>query len=246
RIINNTIGEHRIFAGTVIFRDRLEARRCKDTDLLSGIKDQYSTGKAIAYWTDGSLKHSNADTRAILGAGVVHQARNKLGKSKWKIYSYELGEATGSSSDAELFGVAAALGLAVERVLRSEAGSVERVRVFTDNRLNLEAIEAGTIRLFGPAVSAPWALQNIYDHVDFLVERGVRVELVWLKAHALSEGNIKADQAAFGAVQKQLHSSARESGFKRKETVPAEIAKMGQNSIEERYWRVNSWYLLEG
>jgi hypothetical protein len=48
-IINTTIGEHAVFAGTITLGDSPEDKPLTDDDLLSSIEEQYDTGKPAAY-----------------------------------------------------------------------------------------------------------------------------------------------------------------------------------------------------
>jgi len=171
---------------------------------------------------------------------------NKLGKWKWKIHSYELGQDNGTSVDSELFGIAAALGLAAKKVLGSKEKCVERVRVFTDCMALLDGIKEGTTCDLGPAILSPWALQDVYDHTDFLLDLGVVVELIWQKGHAYSEGNIKADWAAYEAVQTQSQTFTGRSEWKKKQDAPRGLADLGPDSLDEWCWRVNKAWLLAG
>jgi hypothetical protein len=110
----------------------------------------------------------------------------------------------------------------------------------------LQDIEEGTIRNLGPAISSPWALEDVYGLTDFLVDSGVVVELVWVKGHAYSEGNIRADLAAGEASQNQLDASTGNYGWNRKQHVPAQIAEMGPDSVDKWYWRVNKAWISAG
>jgi ribonuclease HI len=114
---------------------------------------------------------------------------------------YSLGVNTGTSEDAELFGIAAALHLAAEKAKKDRG--VRHVRVLSDCVRVMQGIQRGSITHLGPAVSSPWALQQVYDNADILVGLGVKVELVWVKGHAQSEGNCGADAAATEVVQIQ-------------------------------------------
>jgi ribonuclease HI len=93
----------------------------------------------------------------------------------------------------------AALGLAVARVKQVE--SCTRVRVYTDCMMVLKAIKDGGIVWLGPAVESTWALQKLYDRVNWLGARGIEVELVWVKGHNGDKGNSLADWAAKAPVR---------------------------------------------
>lgn len=72
---------------------------------------------------DGS-RRQDAAMNAVLGAGVAWQGMTgeeemKEGEVRYKSTTYPLGMETGGSEDAELFAIAAALRLAVERAERS-------------------------------------------------------------------------------------------------------------------------------
>jgi ribonuclease HI len=245
RIINETINEYRVFTGTISIPDPLETQMRTDNDLLYDIRTQFDTGKAAVYWVDGSRQH---DYRydAILGAGVAWLERNAEGDWSWTTRGFALGRDTGSSEDAELFAIAAAFRLAVDRTQTNEGDAVEVVRILSDCMAVLQGLDTGTITHLGPAVSSPWALQDIYDFTDFLVERGTAVQLVWLKGHAHSEGNRRADGVAHKAVLKQMCDSRGRSGWVKREDVPRRILEMGSDSVEEWYWRVNKTLLLAG
>jgi ribonuclease HI len=245
RIINESIDEYRIFMGTIYIQDPFEAQMRTDNDLLCDIRDRFDAGKAAAYWADGSRQHSDR-YGAILGAGVAWLERNPDGDWGWKARGFALGQNTGTSDDAELFAIAAALRLAVEQAQTNEGAAVEVVRIFTDCMALLHGLDSGMIAHLGPAISSPWALQDVYDFTDYLVDRDIAVQLVWLKGHAQSEGNHYADGAAREAVTGQMCVSEERSGWVRREDVPKLIAEMGLDSVEEWYWRVNKRLLLAG
>ncbi|KAF2688030.1 hypothetical protein K458DRAFT_385594 [Lentithecium fluviatile CBS 122367] len=105
----------------------------------------------------------------------------------WHTEEYPLGWGTGSNADAELYGVAAALKHAASRVSLGVV-PVRRVLVFTDNLENLKALAEGGQLPLGPFLAGPLAVDELYDVVDWLVQRGVGVELPWVKRHAGRRG----------------------------------------------------------
>jgi ribonuclease HI len=244
RIITTTIGEYRTFAGRIDISNAGTGTggKQRDADHLHDIASLYNDGKALAYWTDGSLRKSK-DMDDVLGAGVAWQEKDGQGKWAYKTSMYSLGVNTGTSADAELFGIAAGLRLAVEKA-EKDVG-VKHVRILSDCVRVMKGIQDGTITLLGPAVSSPWALQQVYDHADILVRKGIKIELVWVKGHALSEGNAHADRAAAEVVKMQKGSKEK-ARFVKWGEAPACIAAMGRDSVEEWYWRVNRERHLQG
>jgi ribonuclease HI len=243
-IINDTIGEFRIYQGTIILQDTIEAQTITDTDLLFDIKDQYGTGTAIALWADRSAPHSSTGDRH-LGAGLAWQQVGPSEDWEWKEESIPLGVDTGESVDAELFAVAAALKIAEACRFRNE--ELEVVRIFSDCLYLLEDLEHGRIMDLGPAISPNWALQDFYDITDFLEGSGVSVQLMWQKGHAMSEGNQLADIAARNAAQSQMRlPTTGKSVWKKKQDCPQGLIGLGQNSVDEWYRRMNRVLMLQG
>jgi hypothetical protein len=105
----------------------------------------------------------------VLGAGVAWQVRDEQGSWAWASKSFVLGLKTGSVMDTELFGIRAALGLAVERI-----GTLEAVKVFSDSVNVLDLIGRGEIWALGPAVSLPWTLEDVYNHAAVLTKEVAR------------------------------------------------------------------------
>jgi hypothetical protein len=186
---------------------------------------------------------------AFLGAGVAWQERREDGNWEWQQAECELGQDTRESIDTELFAVAAALGLAFKE-LRGEGSAVRTistVRIFSDWRSLLLSLERGTTMTLGLVGHKTWALQDIFDHTDFLVGRGVTVQLVWQKGHAQSAGNCLADKAARNAALVQLQlPTTKKSKWKKMRDVPAWIADSGRDSVDEWWWVVNKALLLSG
>jgi ribonuclease HI len=246
RIINHLIGENRIFQGSIDLPDTIAAQTYTDTDLLSSIRVEYESGTALAFWVDGSAARHNGYAD-VLGAGVAWQTRGSSGNWEWHERSFGLGVNTGSSNDAELFGIAAALELVVERVKRREADTVKWIRIFTDCREVVERFGNNTIAYLGPAIGGTWALEDVNDYTDLLDHKDIRVQLAWQKGHAMSEGNVRADRAAYRAVTEQFMSLGGESmGWRSREDAPWQIVEAGEDSVEEWYCRVNRHLLLGG
>lgn len=245
RIIDDKIGRYRTLDASVVLQDTSEAQMRTDDDLVSDIEDQLEAGTALAFWTDGSVRKDYKHD-LFLGAGVAWIEYTQQGQWDWQRERFELGQDTGDSYDTEVFGVAAALGLAVEKV-RSWGSAVQIVRIFSDCRNVLQSLEHSTTMALGPAGQKTWALQDIYDHTDFLVGRGVTVQLVWLKGHALSTGNCLADKAARDAAQVQLQlPNTRKTQWKKMQDVPAWVVELGRDSVDEWWWVVNKALLVSG
>ncbi|KAH4021905.1 hypothetical protein HBH98_164010 [Parastagonospora nodorum] len=245
RIINDKIGKYRTLGATVTTQDTFEGRWRTDDDLVSDMKDQLEAGTALAFWADGSVR-KDEKWDAFLGAGVAWQERREDGNWEWQQAEFELGQDTGESSDTELFAVAAALGLTVEK-FRGEGSAVRAVRIFSDCRSLLLSLERGTTMTLGPVGQKTWALQDIFDHTNFLVGRGVTVQLVWQKGHAQSAGNCLADKAARKAALVQLQlPTTKKSKWKKMRHVPAWVTDLGRDSVNEWWWVVNKALLLSG
>jgi hypothetical protein len=79
--------------------------------------------------------------------------------------------------------------MVVERLKRGEVEMVKCVRIFSNCRSVLELLQNNSITYLGSAIGVRWALEDVYNYTDLLVNRGVAAQLVWQKGHALSEGN---------------------------------------------------------
>ncbi|KAF2034028.1 hypothetical protein EK21DRAFT_97814 [Setomelanomma holmii] len=225
RIINTTIGEFRTFSGTITIPSKKDAE-ATDAARIKDIKDKET---ALVYWADGSQFRRGVNE--VLGAGVVWRD-----EEKWQAANFTLDLNTGDAIDAELFGVAAALQLAIGRV--DEGECVDLVRIFSDSQNVLSGVLEGTIVHLGPVIGKNWALQNLYN-------RG----MVWVKGHSVSEGNKLANTAATNAGRMQVEILGGETKKRRmlkKEDAPVEMKDAGEDAVQEWYWRVNGELLLSG
>lgn len=236
-IINERVGKWRRFKGEVRTDDFSGGQFLTDEDVLHDMRPQMEEGSAMALWTDGSRRLDEA-----LGAGVVWRVEEAVGWG-WKEMEIPLGRKTGASEDAELHAIAAAADFAAKEV--EEGSPIRLVRIFSDCARVLKGIERGTLTLLGPAVSSPWAIEVLYDSTDFLVKRDVKVQLVWVKGHAQSEGNNRADVAARNAARKAAEEEEKK-GWETRDSAPQAIKEMGEDSVEEWFWRMNRLHLLEG
>ncbi|KAH6644835.1 hypothetical protein C7974DRAFT_300811, partial [Boeremia exigua] len=162
-----------------------------DAARLGDIQRDLDSGTAAVFWADGS------EWNGVLGGAVAWHAAG----GAQAVY-YKLGRSTrGSASDAELFAIAAAVAKGRQRV--EEGGEVRLVRVYSDAQTLLESLRDGEPMVFGPLDESYFPLRALYEDTDWLVAKGVGVELVWVKGHRGSEGNKIADAAASRAVQEQ-------------------------------------------
>jgi ribonuclease HI len=194
RLSTQILGPGRAFSGTIWIPDAHHARE-NDAARLADISVDMALGHAVVYWTDGSLGCSGAKA-GFMGAGVAW-----LNSSKYVAESFELGHATGTNQDAELFAIAAAMGKAKRQ--REKNKEIRLVRIFSDSDGVLRALYLGGRLCLGPMLRQRTALQGLYERADWLMANGVAVQLVWLKGHSGSEGNVHADKAAAKAVTQQ-------------------------------------------
>tara|TARA_R110002003_G_scaffold244_12_gene17538 strand:+ start:17073 stop:17954 length:882 start_codon:yes stop_codon:yes gene_type:complete len=237
RIINTTIGQFRTFSGTITIPSRKDAK-APDATRLQDIADPAT---ALVYWADGSQSRSGVND--VLGAGVAWQD-----EQEWQSAMFSLGLNTGEVKDAELFGIAAALHLAVERVVDG-GEAIALVRVFSDSQNVLSGLQDGSITTLGPAIGKNWALENLFERADWLATNGARVELVWVKGHSGSQGNWQADAKAAEAVGMQcaaLGEGKRRRRVVGREDAPEEMRELGEDAVEEWFWRVNGELVLSG
>ncbi|KAF2993892.1 hypothetical protein E8E13_002503 [Curvularia kusanoi] len=175
RLCHELIGSGRKFAGTIIIPSN-EAARSDDESRLSDIQTN----------------------NGFLGAGLVSY---KSGKQQKK--AYELGEVSrGNAQDAEMYAIAAALYLAKGSV-QKKGTKFKLLRIYTDSQASLLSLQTGKNLCIGPLHHGFFALKEMFDAAEWLVEQGVRVELIWVKGHDKSEGNKMADQQATNAILKQ-------------------------------------------
>ncbi|EAT90588.2 hypothetical protein HBH98_164740 [Parastagonospora nodorum] len=222
------LGANRVFSGSVYIPDYSAAREPDSTRLLD-VAASMQAGHTIVYWCDGSA------AQGFLGAGVAWTDSDKEMSEE-----YELGYNTGSSQDAELFAIAAALGQAKLEVQRGR--DVQLVRIYTDAQMVLKALNDGTRCPLGPLVSAETALEGLYERTDFLTNAGIEVELLWVKGHSNSRGNCLADEVADRAVKSQIRRRGHTT-WKPELTsdadVPDNFKQMGQDWADEWLYRAN-------
>jgi ribonuclease HI len=197
RILDSILGHKRSFAGVI--RTDVHEAWANDADRLHDILEDLNADRAIAYWVDGSLG-GKTDKKGVLGAGVVW----RTGQYEYTC-TYKLGRWTGDSADAEVFGIAAALGRAKKSVEKGKR--YELVRVYSDAVHLLEKLRKGNLQSLGPLLAKKTALQALFERAKWLEEKGVKVELIWVKGHKNSRANRLADQAASRAVQEGAEES---------------------------------------
>ncbi|KAF2442988.1 P-loop containing nucleoside triphosphate hydrolase protein [Karstenula rhodostoma CBS 690.94] len=198
-IVQRLVGNRR-FAGTIVIDDQ-DGRSCDHHRIQDLVDEEFGGFKPgwRGYWTDGSVREDR------LGASVVEIFGYTRSGSTWGIKerakAWHLGRFSGKSGDAELYGIAAALGMALDEYHFS--GWMHTVRVYTDAASVLRGIETSTGRVVGPITddADPLAIQLVFDRAEVLYGFGVRVELHWVKGHEESYMNGRADRAArFAAV----------------------------------------------
>lgn len=240
RLQREILGTNRTFPGAVIIPTP-EVARAKDEQRLMDIHAAIRTGVAIVYWADGSHSASG-----YLGAGVAWR-----GPEMFWYQTYHLGRHTGASNDAELFAIAAALGRAKKAVGENE--QIQLVRIYTDAKAVLEGLANGSQSEFGPMINPKTALQGVYERAEWLLARGIKLELIWVKGHAESEGNKWADQAATRAVQEQLppHQQGKKISGRRRSLmtlgdIPSMFNEKGPDWAEEWLSRANAHIFQQG
>ena len=190
-IIEKMLGVQRNFAGEVTIPE-YDIARTEDYLRVEDIRGDLITGQAAVYWVDGS------EQSGFLGAGVVRYEDGSLTPT-----SYKLGPAfRGCCNDAELFAIAVALELAKCSV--QDGQDLRLLRIFSDSQGVLMGLQTGKIRWIGPLHHEIIAIQRVFEVTDWLVAKGVEVELVWVKGHKASDGNKMADRAASKAIERQL------------------------------------------
>ncbi|KAI8932951.1 hypothetical protein NX059_010420 [Plenodomus lindquistii] len=232
----------------IILSNADEAVR-SDLERISDIQATLSLefDQVLLYWSDGSYRSG------FLGAGVATCVRHHDDVKNFSS-EYALGFETGDNEDAELFAIAAALGLAKCDIEREDDSKIELVRVFSDSQSALLALKCRNNRRFGPLLAPKTALEGVYERCKWLHDRGVPVELQWVKGHASSLGNKLADKVAGQVVKDQIKADVDAQDLpirnpKRREytasDVPCTIQELGQAWTDEWLWRVNRSFLAE-
>ncbi|KAH7406891.1 hypothetical protein DE146DRAFT_753435 [Phaeosphaeria sp. MPI-PUGE-AT-0046c] len=236
RLQQQILGPNRPFRGFIWISGGEEAR-ATDADRLYDIKADIEQGTAIVYFADGSFFGNGT-----MGAGVAWQ----VGERQY-IQSYHLGRHTGDAEDAELYAIAAALGKATHVVDKDDR--IRLVRIYTDAQWVLRGLYYHDNLRFGPMLESKTALEGAYEGAEWLEARGVRVQLIWVKGHAQSEGNRWADRAAFRAVEEQISLQQQEGAeerspeqevFKTMADVPGYWKDLGPDWAEEWLARENA------
>lgn len=201
--------------------------------------------ETVLYWTDGS------HYAGVSAAAVAWPTRYDDHRC-YDTTNYELGYLTGGSQDAELFALAAAMGLAQTKTEEDE--KIKFVKIYCDSSGLLSALSTGDHSILGPLVWTKTALRFLYEKAGCLHERGVSVELIWVKGHANSEGNIKADSVAFQTIQDQIRKrSGTHSGITPRpetqlmtvENVPEMWEQLGQDWVHEWLYRANHEIMVQ-
>jgi ribonuclease HI len=196
-VFEKALGYNPKFSGRIIIPGPNEARD-SDSVRLRYDNENLDCGHTVVYWSDGSYNGE------CLGAGVAW-----LEGDAYYSQSFKLGKGVGNSADAEIYGIAAALSMAKKEVKRKQ--EIRLVKVYSDAQWVLEEIRLGYSSNLGPLIvdDDQSALQDIYERAKWLTAKGVDVELIWLKGHHLSKGNIMADEAAGEATKRQMWPKAR-------------------------------------
>ncbi|KAJ4360076.1 uncharacterized protein N0V89_000635 [Didymosphaeria variabile] len=230
-IVQRLIGGQR-FRGTIVV-DEEEAHknddeRLKDLIEAEGIDAAFVEGikpRWEAYFTDGSAKNDR------LGAcvAVLSEAKSKI---------WHLGTYTGKSMDAELFAIAAALGMALDD--SSSSNRLRRVRIYTDAATILAGLSNSGCWVLGPIMDTnePLAIQLVYDRAEALYNLGVDLELVWVKAHKNSYMNHIADIGAKQGAKHEPPDTQPPQGktFEIWKAIPKSILGKGLDVVQE--WRL--------
>ena len=234
--VDSIFGPRPDFPGVVFIPGAIDAR-LPDSTRVQDIEPLLQTGSAQVYWVDGS------ESKGFLGAGIVW---HKDGKPV--VGRCHLGQSTGGNNhDAELFALGAALRQAKEHM--QQGNQLEVVRVFSDALGILHDIKQGNCFVFGPMRKGRPALEKLYARAQWLKERNVSIELIWVRGHSNSEGNRLADKAAGQAtVEQAVNPPPPIPFFSRVKTeldVPQMWRDRGQDWIDEWLWRANRAHVTE-
>jgi ribonuclease HI len=239
KLHQSILGRNPTFSGKVIISLPSEAREPDSVRLMNDDKN-IELGHTIVYWADGSYACSGSSA-GYMGAAVAW-----LDGDRYSVESYELGRYTGNSEDAEIFAIAAALGKAKNEVW--ESMDIHLVKVYSDAMGILQALANGTPCRVGPMLSNEnTAIRAIYDRAKWLANKGVELELLWVKGHSESTGNALADRAAYDAVSDQAERlipaawqwDSRPGKRMTGENVPEPWKHMGSDWVEEWLSRAN-------
>ncbi|KAF2124678.1 hypothetical protein P153DRAFT_253058, partial [Dothidotthia symphoricarpi CBS 119687] len=240
RLHDAIVGTGRAFKGKLTHNP--QDASSQDPANLSDISNLSEAGRAAIYWTSGSAQ------LGYMGVGVVWQEK-ALGSGRWQEAEYPIGYNTGTISDAQAFGVAVALGLAVDKV--KEGKSLKVVRIFTHSPGMISSLHKQKYTSLGPMLGDRFALLDLYERSDWLVKHGVEVELVWLKnkGHVKSKAVRLADEAAdraahantelSGVIKTAIHGANVTELLKTIDDVPQIYRASGQDWIDEWLWRQN-------
>ncbi|KAJ4288465.1 hypothetical protein N0V90_011700 [Kalmusia sp. IMI 367209] len=234
--IFRTVTRDRLFPGTIVIPSDEDARLA-DNLRLESLVERRRVGREsskgvpvhqwMAYWSDGSLTRERAGAGVVWGSEIGPVGDVKVEGQR----AYRLGINTSSSGDAELYGIAAALGLALEEYF--ERGRLNTIRVYTDARSILQALQnSRTTVPLGPILDddEPLAVQLLFDRTEQLLSLGVRVELIWVKGHCASRMNGLADIQATN----MSHSyPVPQIGFVNWPEIPRAIEAKGSKVVEE-------------
>jgi ribonuclease HI len=237
KLCEQVVGVKPVFSGFITIPDR-DIARATDEVRLADIAEFSKWIPIAVYWVDGSYMPMENQHAGFMGAGVVWWEGDSL-----CTIPYKLGRYTGDHEDAEVFAIAAALGRAKKQIERG--ANLKLVRIYSDSSSVLERLLRGTLYVLGPLIAARPALQAIYERTAWLTDHGARVELIWVKGHSKSKGNVEADRTATRAVQEQIaatQDSKDEPPLRQLLTegqVPEFFKESGSDWVEEWLWRAN-------
>ncbi|KAF1959458.1 hypothetical protein CC80DRAFT_591468 [Byssothecium circinans] len=264
RLYQSLVGTSRRFRGEIILPpNEANVMHAPDVVLTSDVSN---LDKAAIFWTDGChVTKKGVAEEGCMGAGVVWLTKETPTKiwtntacaistspsvfPGWELSKrrYLLGRHTGSIGDAEHFAMTAALGIAVQEV-ESGTREIERVRIYTDRKGLLQCLASNnpSHMPLGPMMGPRLAIQDFYDWSDWLVDRGIRVELAWVKGHQASRGNKAAHQNAETAAREQAQAFPGDytATLKMAHDVPLNIMNAGEDFAAEWLWRANKTQLV--
>jgi ribonuclease HI len=251
-IKKEVLGASRQFVGDLLLS---EAAQLSDGDMLLEMGGSalggVGGGSAAVYWTDGASLNLNpgvVGSANYLGAGVVWMERDpRSARLEWRSNECMLGCNTGSIGDAELYAITAAMGLAIDEIEKGNE-AIQCVRILTDRLGLLQGIPLNRVPL-GPFVSTRLAIQELYERAEWLVAKGIKVELAWVRGHAKSMGNKEADRAATRAAKTQARESlalVNEAEYEPKlaTAAPKIFEERGAVWRDEWLWRANKSLLI--
>lgn len=124
-------------------------------------------------------------------------------------------------------------------MVRDNNAKFTKLRLFTDSNAVLKQLKSRSYTILGPLLEGKWAIEELFEHVNFLKDHGIQIHLQWVRGHGECEGNRMADRAVARGI-KDLRTTLPPRNRKMDVVVPRHIVERGEDTVAEFHFRAFS------